>query len=127
MAQDESVRVRIVAVESESADHSEPHYFYRLGAGNHDLVRELQTASFQLAPDRTLDDDGLVRVGLLSISRRRSRDPWSIGSAPHHYYLQGADRQATVDALLGVELQHSTRITDAVEGMLGERWDLSLS
>ena len=126
MAQDESVRVWIVSVESESADHSEPHYFYRLGAGNHDLVRELQTASFQLAPDRTLDDDGLVRVGLLSISRRRSGDYWSVGSAPHHYYLQGADRQATVDALLGVELQHSTRITYAVERMLGERWDLRL-
>ena len=126
MAQDESVRVWILTLESELEGGSEAHYFFRLGASYEDLVGMLRTADFQPAPDRMFDDDGLVRVGLLSISKRGARYNWSIGHAPHHYYLPDADRQATIDGLLGVELSHATRITDAVEGALGERWDFRL-
>ena len=124
MATNESAHAWIVTVQSEVGSDGQPHYFYRLGASDGDLVSTLRSAGFQLAPDRTLNDDRLVRVGLIYVHRRRPSDNWSIGSAPHHYYLQDADRQATIDALQGVELQHATRITDAVEGALGERWDL---
>jgi hypothetical protein len=124
MAQDESVRVWILTVESELEGRSETHYFYRLGASYDDLVRTLQTAGFQVAPDRTLNDDGLVRVVFLTIYKNHPRDMWAVGSGGHRYHLQDADRQATIEALLGVELQHATRITDAVEGALGSSWDL---
>ena len=79
---------------------------------------------FELAPDPTVNDDGRVRVGLLSISRAKPSDTWSIGQAPHHYYLDDADRQTTIDTLRNAGLQHITRITDAVEGALGRAWNL---
>ena len=126
MVQGESVLVWITTVQSGPGGDGEPNYFYRLGASHADLVHVLRTAGFQLAPDRTLSDDGLVRVGFLSVFRRLPRGHWGVGNAAHHYYLPDADRQATIDGLLGMELSHATRITDAVEGALGERWDLRL-
>ena len=127
MVQDESRHAWILTVEPGLAVDNQPHYFYRLGAGHDDLALTLRTADFQVAPDRTLSDDGLVRVGMLSIFKRRPSDNWAIGHASHHYHLQDADTETTVNALLGVELHHATRISDAVEGALGEPWDLRLS
>ena len=124
MANDEPVVVWILTMETRLDGDGEPHYFYSLGASYSDVVHAMHTAGFQLAPGWPLDDGDLVRVGQLSLSRRRPMDNWTFGHAPHHYYLQGADRQATIDALLGVELQHATRITDAVEGALGRPWDI---
>ena len=126
MAQDESVRVWILTMESELEGRSETHYFYSLGASYYDLVRTLQTAGFQLAPDRTLNDDGLVRVVFLTIYKNDPKDMWAVGSGGHRYHLQDSDRQATIEALLDVELQHATRLKDAVEGALGSSWDLGV-
>ena len=124
MAQEESIVAWIMTA---PRCDIEPNYFYRLRASHGELVRVLTTAGFQLAPYGTLSDDGRVRVGFLSVSRRHPNDIWCFGGGPHHYYLEGADLQATIDALLGVELQLATCITDAVEGALGERWDIRLS
>ena len=124
MVQNEPQVAWILTVQYDGRTVGQPNYFYRLAANHDDLVGVLRTAGFQLVHAWPFDDDTPVRVGLLYVHRRRPSDNWGIGSAPHHYHLPDADLQATIDALLGVELQHATRITDAVEGALGERWDL---
>ena len=63
MATNQSVHAWIVTVQSEVGSDGQPHYFYRLGASDSDLVSTLRSAGFQLAPDRTPDDDGLVSCG----------------------------------------------------------------
>ena len=122
MTQDQSVQIWILTLEPRLVGQREARYFFRRGADYGDLVHALRTAGFRLDHDWAPDDDGVVRVGLLRWSRNGPGDHWSVGHAPHHYSLPNADRQATIDAILGVELQQAIRIIHAVEGASGEAW-----
>ena len=124
MAQDESVQVWIVSVESESADHSEPHYFYRLGAGNHDLVRNYRlefpmrltarsTTTASCVWGYCNPEGGAATIGLLAV-----RLTTTICKAQ-------TVKQRLMTCWVS-QLQHSTRITWQSTAVVGERWDLRL-
>ena len=124
MAESEPLVAWILTLEYERRRLGQANYFYRFPMDHTKLVAILCTENFDVVPDCPYNEDVQVRVGLLRISRRSPNDDWSIGSDPHHYHLKGADLQGTIDALLHAQFQHTTRLTDAVEGALGERWDV---
>ena len=114
----------ILTLQYERHHLGQANYFYQLGMDHTKLVSTLITENFEVVQDYPYNEEVEVRVGLLCISRRHPNDNWSVGHDPHHYHLQGADLQATIDALIQAQLQHTTRLTDAVQGALGEPWSL---
>ena len=126
MAGNRPQTVWILSLQSKRHTAGEPNYFFRLAGDFTKLVSILVTSSFERVDDQTYNEDVDVRVGILRVSRKSRADSWSVGTEPHHYHLAEAGLQATIEALKGTELQHTTRFTDAVEGALGEQFNLFL-
>ena len=127
MEQDKPQVAWILTLQYKMRRLGQANYFYALGANHTKLITTLVARNFEPVPDSPYNEDVDVRVGLLHIYRKRLRDSWAIGHDPHHYHLPGADVEKTIGALQDEGLKHTTNITDAVEGALGEPWDLRLS